>query len=177
MVVSILSSRCESKSTLNSWIDTDHLPFELRNSRGPGTEKIISYYSFGSFLHTATAAFLNGKSVQRNDITKRKTALGDIKNYAPMTPGIGCDKKSANSLNVDQLNLLADIDMLTTTPPTNPSDRCSSKPIDFERVWAERLLLSDAEVGCILPKGYYIDDRDLLPPPPPPSSLHDMDSE
>lgn len=88
-----------------------------------------------------------------------------------MTPGIGCDKKSANTLNVDQLNLLTDIDMLTNGQQ-NPSDRCSSKPVDFDRVWAERLILTDAEVDCILSKGRYsYDDRDLLPPPPSPYDM------
>lgn len=87
-----------------------------------------------------------------------------------MTPGIGRDKKSANSLNDDQLNFLTDCDT-----QLSPADYCSSKPVDYERLWAERLLLTDAEVNCVLSKACYRDDdRDLLPPPPP--SPEDVES-
>lgn len=55
----------------------------------------------------------------------------------------------------------------------NPSDCCSSKPVDYDKIWAERLALTDAEVDCILSKAFYRDDdTDLLPPPPSP---HDME--
>lgn len=125
-------------------------------------------------LNAATATFLNGKSVQRNELSKRKTALGDIKNYAPVTPGIGCEKKSTNKLNADQLNLLTEIDYMSFAQP-NPSDCCSSKPVDYDKIWAERLALTDAEVDCILSNGFYRDDDiHLLPPPPSPNDMESM---
>lgn len=136
-------------------------------------KKEVFFFKYFDVISTANAAFLNGKSVQRNDISKRKTALGDIKNYAPMTPGIGCDKKSSNHLNENQMNLFGDVGIMKNSWEI-PSDICSSEPVDYERMWAERLQLSDEEVNCILSKGFYEDDeRDLLPPPPSP---HDMES-
>lgn len=122
--------------------------------------RILFHFDFGIF--SANTAFLNGKSIQRNDIGKKKTALGDIKNYAPMTPGMNCEKKEENQLNAEQLSLVGDVDALQNLP-----DRCSSKAVDYERVWAEQLTLTDAEVNSILLKRCYRDYYEVLLPPPP----------
>lgn len=115
--------------------------------------------------------------MQRNEFGKKKTALGDIKNYVPVTPAMGSDnhgkKQLKNDFSSDQATCSKSADHLDLC---DYLEMCSSQPVNYKKEWMERITLSDEEVNKFLSNGFYERDDDCLRPPPP-SPLEDFPLE
>lgn len=110
---------------------------------------------------------------------KKKSALGDIKNYAPNTPLVNQSAKKAQkeSVNTDQIDLLKNIGLMNNENAF--FETCSSLPIDYYQKWMDSETLTDEEINEIIsdqccPRSIHDDDGDL--PPPPPSPFEELQS-
>lgn len=126
---------------------------------------------------SCSANFINGKSVSRSELQKKKSALGDIKNYAPSTPlvNLSAKKSQKEAVNAEQMDLLKNIGLMNNENAF--VETYSSLPIDYYQQWMDNEALTDEEVNEIISdQCYYIHDDDSYLPPPPPSPFEELQS-
>lgn len=86
------------------------------------------FFSFSTF---SDAAIMNGKNTNRNEVDKKKTALGDIKNAQSLNSG---EKLSVKTVHVE------------ASEDDSGNEFASSKAVDYHKVWVERVTLTDNEI-------------------------------
>lgn len=95
---------------------------------------------------------MNGKASIRNEIDKKKTALGDIKN-APVT----CEQKGP--MKTEQTEIIDEI---------YEREFASSEDVDYHKVWTEKLALTDDEITrWITMLNRHENWNEEVEPPPP----------
>lgn len=130
--------------------------------------------NFFFFLLYSTRLVLNSNKFQstlRNESTAKKSAFGDIKNYFQNTPSESrADGKLAKeAINAEQLSLFASLNKINADECFD--DQYSSKSVDYHKVWADKMAMTDEEIDRVLAPGFTTYDDDLKLPPPSPEPL------
>lgn len=107
------------------------------------------------------------QSTFRNELTAKKSALGDIKNYFQNSPSQSrADGKLAKeAINAEQLSLFESLNKINADECFD--DKFSSESVDYHKVWADKLAMTDEEIDRVLAPGFATYGNDLKPPPSP----------